>query len=219
MPSLFTSTIFTEAELDAIAAATSRAEGSTSGEIVTYVVERSDDYPAPRWQAASFGAVLAASLAAVAHELIGAWGVAWIWIVLPALLGGLVGYGLGRLPALIRWLTDDELLERRTLLRAESAFLEEEVFHTEERTGILLFISLLEHRVIVLGDAGINAKVDPGEWVGLVDHIVAGIRAGRAAEAVREAVERCGDLLERRGVERRIDDVNELDDRPRVRES
>ena len=40
---------------------------------------------------------------------------------------------------------------------------EEEVFSTEDRTGILLLLSLFEHRVVVLGDAGIKAKVGEGE--------------------------------------------------------
>ena len=41
-------------------------------------------------------------------------------------------------------------------LVAMAAFVEEEVFSTRDRTGILLFLSLFEHRVVVLGDSGIN---------------------------------------------------------------
>jgi uncharacterized membrane protein len=40
---------FSQADLDAIQAAVREAEGRTSGEIVPYVVERSDEYPTTAW--------------------------------------------------------------------------------------------------------------------------------------------------------------------------
>ncbi len=88
-------------------------------------------------------------------------------------------------------------------LRAESAFLTEEVFATRERTGILIFLALFEHRAVILGDAGIHRKVEEGTWQHLVDDLVAGIRHGRTVEALLETIERCGHILEHGGVERR----------------
>jgi putative membrane protein len=98
------------------------------------------------------------------------------------------------------------------------AFVEEEVFATRDRTGILLFISLLEHRIEVLGDTGINEKVDTDEWVDVVLHIREGIRQGKLAEGLVEAIGMCGKLLERGGVTLREDDINELPDKVRLRE-
>ena len=37
-------------------------------------------------------------------------------------------------------------------------FLEEEVFNTKQRTGMLLFMSFFEREAVVLGDVGINKK-------------------------------------------------------------
>ncbi len=109
-------------------------------------------------------------------------------------------------------------MARRVGRRASVAFLEEEVFKTRERTGILIFVSLFERRVVVLGDEGIHRRVKPGEWEGIVADIVAGIRARRPADALIEAIGRCGALLERRGVELRPDDKDELADGLRTRE-
>jgi uncharacterized membrane protein len=48
--------------------------------------------------------------------------------------------------------------------------------------------------------------------------LIAGIKAGRAAESLIEAIARCGELLEQYEVVRRPDDEDELSDAPRIRE-
>jgi putative membrane protein len=108
-------------------------------------------------------------------------------------------------------------MELRVRQRALAAFMEEEVFNTNERTGILLFVSLFEHRVVVLGDAGINATVEPREWEEVVSVIAAGIRAGRPGAALAEGIRLCGALLAAR-VERRPRDTDELANRLRTAE-
>ena len=105
-----------------------------------------------------------------------------------------------------------EILEIRVRRRAAVAFLDEELFRTRDRTGILLFLSLFEHRVVVLADEGINAQVEADEWSELTSKLAAGIRQGRAASALVEAIGRCGQLLAERGVKIRPDDENELGD-------
>ena len=97
------------------------------------------------------------------------------------------------------------------------AFVDEEVFSTRDRTGILIFISLLEHRIEVLGDTGINNKVSSDEWIDVVGRIRDGIRSGKTAEGMIEAIDMCGRLLERSGVEIREDDTDELPNTLRIK--
>jgi uncharacterized membrane protein len=42
--------------------------------------------------------------------------------------------------------------------RSLAAFTGQGLHHTRAETGILIFVSLLEHRVVVLADRGINEK-------------------------------------------------------------
>jgi putative membrane protein len=212
---------FDQATLDAVARAVSAAEARTAGEIVTYVVEQCDPYPEAAWRGGVFGALLAAGGAAAVHATSGAWGGSFlIWSLLPVLCGALLGLLAGeRVAPLRRLLVPRAVLERRVAMRAEAAFLEEEVFDTRDRSGILIFLALFEHRAIVLGDSGINQVVPHAEWKSIVDDLVAGIRAGNALGALLGAVERCGKLLEERGVRIRPDDRDELPDAPRVRET
>lgn len=213
--------LFRESDLEAIQAAVRDAEAGTSGEIVPYVVSESDSYPGAVWKGTAFGALAGPAAALAVYLAAGLWGShPALWIALPAMAGAAAGYlATAFVAPLKRLLAGDDVMELRVRRRASVAFLEQEVFRTRERTGILLFLSLFEHRVIVLGDSGIHEKVGPGEWDGIVATIVEGVREGEPGEALAAAVRSCGDLLRRHGVERRPDDRNELPDDLRRRET
>ena len=195
------------------------AEQHTSGEIVPYVVGRSDDYPQAAWKAACAGALIAALAAAAIRAWGGFWGPAsaW-WLALPPLAGAALGLiAVALLPPLRRALIAGADLEEAVERRAALAFLEQEVFDTAERTGILLFLSLFERRVVVLGDTAINRAVVKEDWEAIVAEVVAGIRAGTPGAALAGAIARCGELLERHRVVRRADDRDELPDYLRIK--
>ncbi|HWM90284.1 MAG TPA: hypothetical protein VN493_05910 [Thermoanaerobaculia bacterium] len=204
---------FQPADLEAIRAAIAEAEGKTSGEIVPYFVEESDAYPSALWEGTALGAFAGPLVAEAIYFFGNFWGgMLPLWIALPAAAGGALGFLLAAyVPAVKRWLAGPDLLDLRTRQRAEMAFLEQEVFRTRDRTGILLFLSLFEHRVVVIGDSGINQKVEPGQWDGIVRTVVAGIRSGRPGEALVSAIRECGELLQRHGVAIQPDDRNELE--------
>ena len=213
--------LFSAAASERIRAAVAKAEDRTSGEIVPYVVDTSDSYAGSFWLSALLGA-LAGPLAALAvYQRFELWGlVPMVWLLSPVFAGAIAGYlAAWTMPAWRRWLAGEETLIRRTRRRAAVAFLEEEVFKTRDRTGILIFLSLFERRVVILGDEGINRRVQEDEWQAVVGGIVAGIHAGRHSEALVEAIDRCGVLLERRGVAIRSDDTDELSDELRRRDS
>jgi putative membrane protein len=212
--------LFTDGDRRAIADAARRAEGATSGEIVPYVVGVCDDYPLTGWKAAVLGGLVFLVGGVVVHYFGGFWGGSvWLWVVLPSVVGALLGPFCAWLSAPFRrWLIGERLLELRARQRAEAAFLEEEVFSTRDRTGILILVALFEHRVVVLGDAGINRVVPDGAWAQVVAEVVRGIRGGRPAEALMTAIADCGRLLEEHRLEIRPDDIDELANEPRVRE-
>lgn len=205
---------FSEADLEAIRRATAEAEERTSGEIVPVVVGTCDDYDEAAWKAAAFGALAAALAAGIVHSVGGFWmGLGALWITAPTAAGAAVGFILARLwPSLRRAMVSPQTLDLRVGRRARQAFLDEEVFATRERTGILIFLALFEKRVVVIGDEAINRAVEPHEWQNIVDHLVKGIHSGQPGPALVEAIYECGLLLGKHGVEIRPDDVDELDD-------
>ncbi len=213
--------LFTSAEHQRIADAVSEAERQTAGEIVPYVVARSGHYDVATWKSASGGALLAALVALAFAYFYDGWGMGWLYtgwaMVIVMTLGGTVGALLALIDPVRRWMAGSERMAQQVHRRASMAFLDEEVFDTRDRTGILLFVSRFEHRIEVLGDEGINAKVEAEEWVEVVALIRDGIRSGDLAGGMVAGIAKCGELLHRRGVEIRENDTDELPDGVRVR--
>ena len=211
------------ADQQRIKEAVAAAETQTAGEIVPYVVGRSSTYDVAIWRGAALAAVLAMLVAMVVALLYDGWGLGWLYtgwgMVLVALTAGTLGaLAAAYIPGLMRLLAGDDRLDLAVHRRAMQAFVEEEVFDTRDRTGILLFISLLEHRIEVYGDAGINAKVAQAERADAVLRIRKGIVEDHFADGLVDAIGLCGELLHRRGVEIRPDDTDELPDDIRLRD-
>lgn len=199
------SDFFTDQEKQRIEAAVREAEKRTSGEIVPMVVDAAYHYPSAE--------ILGAGLFALALGVMLSWafGGSSVWIFLPV-------FALAYFPfkMLIRYLLP---LKRRLLHPAEIAaeveekalvsFLEKGLHHTRDHTGVLILICLLERRVHVLADRGINAVVPPDTWKEIVTAVTAGIREGKACDALCTAIGRCGDLLEK-NFPVKADDTDEL---------
>ena len=145
------------------------------------------------------------------------WELSWLYAgssqALVIVGAGLTAAGLAAfVPSFKRVLAGRKRLAKFVHRRALQAFVEREVFDTRDRTGILLYVSLFEHRIEVLGDAGINRKVTADDWSDVVLRIREGIKAGNLAGGLLEGIRVCGELLHSSGIEIRPDDTNELSD-------
>jgi putative membrane protein len=93
--------------------------------------------------------------------------------------------------------------------RSLAAFTAHGLHHTKAHTGILIFASLLEHRVVVLADKGINEKVPAGTWDEVVKILTGSLKSGNGCDGFCKAIERCGDILAQH-FPRTADDQDEL---------
>jgi len=217
-------TVIDRLDEDRIREAVQQAEERTAGEIVPVVVPRSAHYEVVTWRGAGVAALLALTAVLLTLQFYDGWGLGWLYtpwgVVLAALGAGLGGALLATYVApLQRLLAGSDLLDETVHRRALQSFIEEEVFDTRDRTGILLFVSLQEHRIEVLGDTGINERVEPDDWADIVARIRTGIRNDNLTEGLVEAIGMCGRLLERKGVGIRRDDENELSNTVRTPDS
>jgi putative membrane protein len=201
---------FSAADHEAIAAAVREVEAQSAGEIVPYAVERSDHYFGALWHAATLGALLGALAAALVHWSGEFWGgPVVLWIALPPAAGAALGWLAAlAIPALRRALVPRDVLLTRVRQRAAQAFLEEGIFRTRDRTGILIFVSLFERQVVVRADRGLDTVVTPGEWEEIVAGVAAGMRRGQPGPALAEGIRRCAGLAGR--LPPRPDDRDEL---------
>ena len=198
---------FTEAEQERIRQTVIAAESKTAGEIVPMIVTSS-----ARYTEIELLGLIGGLLAGMIAE--GIWSDPWgspflnLWPV----VGAMVGFLLCRIPSVKRSLTSNNRVAEAMHTTCLAAFTEHGLHYTRDHTGILIMISLLEHRVQVLADRGINQKVAPGTWNEIVSMITAGIKSDQACDAFCKAIARCGDILATH-FPRQADDKDELPNR------
>jgi len=211
---------FTEDDLARISAAVKAAESKTSGEIVPFFVPQSDDYEEATWRGAVMFGALPLAILAFLRLFSDYWlATSALRIILLFFSTSILGALLVRfIPRMRCFFAGKDLLQHRVSLRASRAFVSEEVFKTRDRTGILIFLSFMERIVVVLGDSGINAKVQQSDWDGIVQTIVGGMKTKQPAEGLIRAIGQCGELLQKHGVARKSDDSDELSDQLRIKD-
>ena len=182
-------------------------EECTDAEVVVVAAGRSGSYRDAAFAGASAITLLLLAVMlyvpytvppwAVLVECTGCWAL-WAW-----LLDG---------PHTLRLLTKHDRRERQVERAAREEFTGEGVHATPQHTGVLVYLSGLEGRVVVVPDVGIEGRVPPGEWAKVTRDL-----PGDDLDQFLGALERLGEVLARHVPPR--DDPNrlELSDAPRIR--
>jgi putative membrane protein len=199
--------LLTKAETHAIEQEIQRIEGRSATELVVAVVARSDDYVAPRALMAAVWAVAAALFAYYELPQVSPY-----WIISLQVPLGLAWFFLFGISPIERLFVSKAAAERAVEEHAFAVFAGRGLHHTRERTGLLIFLSELEHQVVILGDTGLHAVVGDAGWREHVDRIVNAIYAGRAGQGILETLAVLEPLLAERAP-RSADDTNELENR------
>lgn len=190
-----------------IRSAIEAAERRTRGEFVTVIAREADDY---LYIPLLWAALIALLVPAVTPFIQLPWVAAHSYIV------QIVAFVL--IAVLFRWPVIKHRLIPKTVQRqrahriALEQFLLQNLHGTQERTGVLLFVSTAEHYVEIIADKGINDRVAPGTWDALVEDFVAHVKQGKVAEGFVSTIEACGDVLEAH-FPAGASDRNELPDR------
>ncbi|MBD3731871.1 MAG: hypothetical protein IE934_03985 [Sphingopyxis sp.] len=214
------------ADHDLVTAAVAAAEDQTSGEIVTVVAAQSNDYDDVALVWASVIAFLAMSVIALFPEfyrglydrLTGGWGHEltanqWLGTVIAVGVLKWIGMWLILLWRPLRiWLTPRAILAARVRARAIDLFKVGTEAKTLGRTGVLLYVSLREHRADIVADEAIAAKVTPEVWGDAMVALIDRVRAGKPGEGLAEAVRQMGVVLAAH-FPRGSENPNELPDR------
>ncbi|TAJ98979.1 hypothetical protein EPO44_10815 [bacterium] len=199
---------FTAKEKEKIRQAVMAAEKRTSGEIVPMIVGTSSRYAEVELVGLIVGLVTGTAAALIFGY---SWGIAETELAWP-LFGAGLGFILCRLPSIKRRLILKKRIAEAVHLRALAAFTAHGLHYTKAHTGILIFASLFERRVVVLADRGIHEKVRDGTWDEVVQIFTSGLKSKDGCAAFCAAIERCGDILATH-FPRPPDDRDELEDK------
>jgi len=215
----------TEADHARVSAAVTAAEAETDGEIVAVVAGRSDAYHdvALHWAVLAMLLVLAllawqpAPVEWLHAALVDAWSdppPRWYLTFALVLMAAtfLVARVVLALDALRIALTPGATKTRRVHRRAMTLFRTAAEKRTRAATGVLLYLSLAEHRAEIIADESIHTKVAQEVWGEAMATLIAAVKQDRPGDGLAEAVAMIGKVLAEH-FPRSEGDTNELPDR------
>ena len=211
---------------DTVTAAVAEAELHTSGEIVTVLADRSDGYTDIALWLAIAAAFTAMSLLAALPDVFlpklawlwGGWVPEWTLGEFAALI---IGFGLMKFVGVLLfqlwqplkfWLVPPPVKTARVHDRAVAHFRVGAERRTHGRTGVLLYLSMREHRAEIVADEPIAALVPAEVWGEAMADMLVEIKQGRIAEGLAAGIRDVGAVLSEH-FPRSEDDQNELPDR------
>jgi putative membrane protein len=190
----FLSRYLKQEDLAQIASAVSKAESKTSAEIVPMIVKSSSSVGAVPYLAGlllfSLGLILDR---AFDLELI--WGIGGYLILGLLVLSAIGGFYLAQYQFIRQILTPDNQRDQAVQLRAELEFHRLNMVSTIDRTGVLLFISMAERQVVVLGDLTIDKKLGKVTWDAFITDFLSQMKTGDLKGGLLGFIDKCGGLL------------------------
>jgi putative membrane protein len=218
--------VMSNADHDRVTVAVAAAEAASAGEIVTIVSGQSDSYRDVAIAWAALVALLALAALELAPEfylglidrMLGLWVSEWtpravFGVALSVAVLKFAGMLLIQLWKPLRLaLVPAPIKTARCHTRAMTCFKVGAERRTHGRTGILIYLSLAEHRAEIIADEAIASKVDPAVWGDAMAAMLQHIREGRIADGMIAAVDKVGVVLAEH-FPRAENDTNELPDR------
>lgn len=208
-----------------VSAAIAEAEARSDGEIIAITADHSDAYHdvGLHWAVLAMVAVLA-YFAALPQQLIDWHDRLQGWQAEPGyreLLTLLLFFALAKFLAvlfILKWrplrmlLTPGSTKTRRVRRRAIMLFKTGAERRTIGRTGILIYLSMAEHRAEIVGDEAITRVTTPETWGEAMASLLAEVKQGRPADGIVAAVERIGEVLAEH-FPKSSEDSNEIPDK------
>lgn len=192
---------------DALRQAVKTLESGSAAELVIAIRPRSGSYLHAAVAAGTTAAAIALAFllySDVSFEL-------WSFVIDPLAAGFLVGLIASRIAPLCRWLTPRPRRRARAELAARALFVDKGVHYTRDRSGILLYVSLLERTAVLVADRGIHEALPAALWQRQVASIEATVAAGGDAARLAAALAPLSAALATH-LPVRDDDINELPD-------
>ena len=208
-----------------VSAAIAAAETKSDGEIIAICADQSDAYHdvGLHWAVLAMVAVLAL-FAAMPQKLVQIYDLVQGWSAEPTtreLLTLLLFLALLKFLAvlfLLKWgplrmlLTPGSTKTRRVRRRAIMLFKTGAERRTIGRTGILIYLSMAEHRAEIVGDEAITKVTTPDTWGEAMTALLTHVKAGRPGDGIAAAVEIIGGVLAEH-FPKSSEDSNEIPDK------
>nr|WP_294847933.1 TPM domain-containing protein [uncultured Sphingomonas sp.] len=202
-------TLLSQADHEKVSKAIAAAEAKSDGEILAVVTEQSDPYHdvALHWAVLVLIAVLAWFAAfpwlleSYFQVFFGGWrpqptlGQLLTLLMVVAVLKFTVSLLILRWRRLRIWLTPPRTKQRRVRRRAVSLFKTATEARTVGRTGVLIYLSILERRTEIVADKAIHDVVPEDQWGDAMAAMLADVAQDRPADGIVAAIDKVGAIL------------------------
>lgn len=187
-------TYLSESEVAHIESAIAESESRTSGEIVPVIVRSSIAKGHVPWMCFLVLLLIFWSLTPFVMDLFPGFGTL-AWEAVSLVISAAGALFLSCLAIIQRALTPEsderQAVERRALLEFHLS----RIMETEHRTGVMIFISLLERKAVILADKTISAKIPDEAWKKTVMTLASRLRNGDFKDGLVTAIKQVGDTL------------------------
>ena len=198
------SSLFTDEDKAAVEKAIAAAEKMTSAEIVPVVATASGRYDRAE---DIFGFVLSLIALSLYWLLVQpSVGTSWstdgtgqplLWPVLIILIVAFViGASMATvLPSLRLPFISKQEMQEEVERRARETFQRQRIRATDNSNGVLIYLSLYEHMVHVVGDDAVNEHISGSDWQQVTEIIVQAMKSNQPTEGLVEAIAHSGRML------------------------
>jgi putative membrane protein len=178
-------------------------EKETDAELVTVLAKRADDY----YYIPTLWAAVIALLLPILIKFTPLWLTGdelllmqWTVFIVLAVVFHIPFIMMKLVPKKVRYWRASSLARRQ--------FMENNLHHTKNGMGVLIFVSEAEHYVEIIADQGISQHVSNDEWLIIVNAFVGNVKAGQTKEGFLNCINSCGALLKQHAPA--SEDKNEL---------
>ena len=209
----------TKKEKELINQAVTKAEKNTSGEIAVVVAKQSCDYAVYELTFAVIIGLIFMILSLIFYSKLDNFIMSKFWSESELITTSIIGLGtfviiaifyfLANIPFIDRLIIPKSVKNDKAKEKAQLCFFEYGVSKTRDRTGVLIFVSNLEKKVLILADNGIAEVYPNTSWQKQVDTIINGIKNNNFATELGKVILEIGEVLTA-NFPIKDDDTNEL---------
>lgn len=184
--------ILNQAQQKEISSAIAEVEKDTDAELVTVLAKRADNY----YYIPTLWAAVIALLVPILVMFTPLWLsgdelllMQWTVFIVLAVVFHIPFIMMKLVPKKVRYWRASNLARRQ--------FLENNLHHTKNSMGVLIFVSEAEHYVEIIADQGISQHVSNDEWQEIVNAFIEKVKAGQTREGFLNCINSCSALLKK----------------------
>jgi putative membrane protein len=188
--------LFTNDELEKIKEAVRVSEEGNNAEIVPVFFLSSGKYPEAVFKGILFSFLLfSSSIQIILSLFYDSFLLSIESFFIFQIISLILGFSFLQIPSVKRFFTTKKDRNRNVLNQSYKCFVENEIFATKNRTGILLFMSFFEREVVILADKGIYKYLNPNSWTEITEKLVSDMKSKPKTESILLAIESLSKLV------------------------